>query len=96
MPSETEENLEKPVRIDGIQVQTLRERYSVTQYTNLLGSPPKYLWDTRNDTRNSINEDSANHDAPHRVSGSLKYWQENTNDHYPKSSGNKREPFALD
>jgi len=98
MPRETEENLAKPVRIGGIQVQTLSERYSVTEYTNLLSSPPKYMWDTWNDTRNSINEDSANHDTPppHHVSGSLQYWQEATTDHYPKSSANKREPFALD
>jgi hypothetical protein len=43
IPRETEENLEKPIRIDGIQAQTLTESYSVTPYTNLLGSPPKYL-----------------------------------------------------
>jgi len=43
MPRETEENLAKPVRIGGIQVQTLSERYSVTEYTNLLSSPPKYM-----------------------------------------------------
>jgi hypothetical protein len=75
IPRENEENLEKSVRIDGIQTHTLTERYSVTPYTNLLGSPPKYLWDKWHDTRNSVNEDSANPDTPLHVSGSLHYWQ---------------------
>jgi len=43
IPRKTEQNLEKPVRIDGIQAQTLTESYSFTSYTNLLGSPPNYL-----------------------------------------------------
>jgi hypothetical protein len=42
---EIEENLEKPFRIDSIEAQTPTERYSVTPYINLLGSPPKYLRD---------------------------------------------------
>jgi len=96
IPRKTEEKLEKPVRIDGIQAQTLTESYDVTPYTNLLGSPPKYLWDKWHDTRNNINEDSANHDTPLQVSGSLQYIKETATDHCPKSSGNKRGPFALD